>query len=90
MSEHGAGHVQKVVGHTAQGAGTRMAAFAKLSIPASACRIVLDGKPRPMGQLQPKPHVSRQAHAHHTAFAAVAGRSQPVGAYVPSGCSQHR
>ncbi|MFC5087444.1 transposase [Microvirga arabica] len=40
MSEHSASHVQETGGHTAQGAWMRMAAFAKLSIPASACRIM--------------------------------------------------
>jgi hypothetical protein len=73
MSEHGAGHIQKAVGHTAQGARMRMTAFAKLSIPASACRIVLDRDPRPVVQRQPKPHIGCPAHAHHAAFAAAAG-----------------
>jgi hypothetical protein len=50
-----------------------MTAFAQLSIPGSARNIMLNGDPRPMVQRQPKPHVSRPAHAHHTAFAAAAG-----------------
>jgi hypothetical protein len=73
MSEHGAGHIQETVGHTAQGARMRMTTLAQLSIPASACRIMLDGNPRPMVQRQPKPHVGCPAHAHHAAFAAAAG-----------------
>jgi hypothetical protein len=73
MSEHGASHVQETVGHTAQGAWMRMTAFAQLSIPGSACRIMLDGNPRPMVQRQPKPYVGCPAHAHHATFAAASG-----------------
>ena len=44
MSQHGAGHVQETVGHTAQSAWMGMTAFARLSCESQdlTCQTVMD------------------------------------------------
>jgi hypothetical protein len=65
-------HVQETVGHTVQGFWVRITALVKLSIPASACRIVLDRNSRPVLQRQPKSHMGGLVHAHYAVSAAAA------------------
>jgi hypothetical protein len=50
----------------------RTIAFSQLSIPASACRLMLDRNPRPMVQRKSKPRVTGPTHVLHVAFAAAA------------------